>query len=135
TKRVLIQQSALEASQLVKIDKGYSARSVKDIAFGRYTYLLGKNQYIHFIVAPGKMAGYFYEKDHGDYFEFKCDLETGAATKDTSLYDEEYKSVLQILTYVELAEIEVTVIPPRKDNGKTRKEGKVLNGHTYTVYV
>ena len=138
TKWYLIQESALRDSKLVKIDSGYSARSVKDIAFGHYTYLLGKDQYIHFHVRAEKMSGYFYRyADHDDvcYFEFRFDLDTGACEKNTKKYDAEFTRMLQILTYVELAEIEVTIVEPGRTNNKTKKDGKVMNDHKYNVYV
>ena len=136
TKWFLIQRSALDASTLVKIDTGYSARSVKDIAFGHYTYLLGKDAYMHFYVGPGKMAGYYYEvAEKRIYFEFRFDLETGACEKNTPSYTDQYTRALQILTYVELAEIEVTIVAPGKTNNKTKKNGKMLNDHKYDVYV
>lgn len=135
TKWFLIQDSALHASKLVKIDSGYTARSVKDINLGHYTYLLGKHTYLHFYVGVGKMNGYYYDDERDIYFEFKFDLDTGACEKNVQEHDEEFVRMLQILTYVELAEVEVTIVPPGKTNNKDKKDGKVLNDHKYDVYV
>lgn len=135
TKWFLIQESAIKGSKLVRVSEGYTARSLKDIKIGSYCYLLGKDAFLTMNVKPGSITGMYLNSSTPAFFRFAADLESGFIAKNSSIYDKEYAEVVQLLTYVELADVEVSIIEAGSSNGKTRAEGKIKNESDFRVYV
>lgn len=131
----LIQPSALEAAKRVRVSENYTARSLKDIRIGSYCYMLGPDAFTVFRVDVGGLNGSYYDSQSGCFFRYGADLEEGGIGKATPLWEREYTQLVQLLTYIELADTEVTVIEPNGTNGKTRAEGKLKNDSDLRVHV
>ena len=43
--------------------------------------------------------------------------------------------IMQLLSFVELSDIEVTLLNPMKNNGRHKRDGKITNNSPKTVYV
>jgi len=130
----LICDSVYEAAELIKIGEGFTSRTLKDINIGHYTYLMGKHRAIKFVVVVGAIIGIYIDEESEVVLDFGLDIETGEYYVNGRQYDL-FSMIMQILTFVELGDIEITEIAAGRNNGKTKKDGKITNTHNYTVYV
>lgn len=135
TRWFLIQPSALEAAKRVRVSENYTARSLKDIGIGNYCYMLGPNSFATFRVEVGKLWGQYLNTQSECFFYYTADLEGGGMKKNLPLFDDEYTQLVQLLTYIELADTEITIVEPNGTNGKTRAEGKLKNDSDLRVHV
>ena len=75
SKYFFICESVYKAAELIRIGENFTSRTMKDIGIGHYTYLMGKNQMVRFIVAVGAIKGFYYNDAKGIAFEFGLDLD------------------------------------------------------------
>lgn len=134
TKYFFICDSIYKAAELVRISESFTGRTYKDIDFGDYTYLLGACRMLRFRCEVGKIYGFFWDQTMPLYFEW------GILTDSGEYYFDEYgqewfTKMMQMLAFVELGDIEVTMIEGGRNNGKAKKDGKVANSSPNTVYV
>lgn len=135
TKFFFICNSVYEASALIKVGAGgFTARIMKDLKDGKYTYLLGKHQMARFIITKRCLHGMFFDSEAKRAFEYSMDLETGDYFYHIG-YDKEFSTLVRIMTFVELGDIEVVVLPPGRNNGGKKNVNKVTNTSPNTVYV
>lgn len=134
SKYFFICDSVYYAAKLIKINEGFTSRTVKDIALGHYTYLMGKHRMLRFAVVIGAIKGFYYDDSDNVAFEWGLDIETGEyyAPKEQSQL---FSMIMQVLTFIELGDIEVVELKPGKNNGKPKKSGKVANANKNTVFV
>lgn len=134
TKYFLICESVYKAAELIRIGENFTARTVKDIKFGNYTYLMGKHQMVRFICGIGGIKGIYYNNMTCVAFEFGLDIDTGEyyAPKD---YQKEFSMIMQIMAFVELGDIEVIELAGGRNNGKSKNDGKITNTSNNTVFV
>jgi hypothetical protein len=134
SKYFLICDSVYEASALIRIGEGFTARTLKDISLGQYTYLLGKHKMLRFVVVVGAIKGFYYDDKDNVSFEFGLDIETGDYFAPPN-YSKIFSKIMQIMTFVELGDIEVLELMAGRNNGKDKNNGKITNTHNYTVFV
>jgi hypothetical protein len=126
--------SVYKASELIKIGENFTSRTLKDVKFGMYTYLMGKHKMLRFICVLGAIKGFYYDEKNKLAFEWGCLLEDGEYFF-PRIYQKEFSLIMQILTFVELGDIDVKMINGGQNNGKPKDDGKVTNMSNNTVYV
>lgn len=135
SKYYLIQDSVYKASELIRIGENFSSRTYKDISFGKYTYLLGKNKMVRFMCQPGNIFGFYYDDSRHIALQFGLNIETGDFDIDQPQYAQEFSTVMRVMAFVELGDIEVITLEAGRNNGKTVKDGKITNTTNNTVFV
>ena len=126
--------SVYKAAELIKVSSGFTGRTLKDIAFGKYTYLLGKYRMVRFLVGLNAIKGFYYDTEKRVVFEWGIEMENGEyyCSHNRSA---EFSEIMRILTFVELGDIEIKEIPGGQNNGKAKKNGKITNTSIKTVFV
>jgi hypothetical protein len=131
----LICESVFKAAELVKIGGNFTSRTFKDVYLGVYTYLLGKTQMVRFKVGIGLINGFYYDSEKGITFDFFLNISTGSFLLE-GVYDEKiFTSIMKIMTFVELGDIEIVTLEAGRNNGKPKNAGKITNTANNTVYV
>lgn len=120
--------------KMIRIGDNFSSKALRNIAFGKHTYLLGKNEVCRFICDAGAIKGVYWNRDKEIFFEFGFDLESDGYYFD-ELYAEQFNKVAKIITFVELGDIDVIELEKGRNNGKSKKDGKVTNTSVFTVFV
>lgn len=133
SKYFLICDSVYHAASLIQIG-GFTSRTLKDIELGHYTYLMGKHRMLRFVVVVGAIKGFYYDDRENVMFEFGLDTETGEYYA-TGGQAKLFSMVMQVMTFVELGDIEVVELKGGKNNGKPKNNGKITNTHNRTVFV
>ncbi|GAC1385853.1 MAG: hypothetical protein NVSMB45_15100 [Ginsengibacter sp.] len=134
SKYFFICDSVYEAAKLIKVSSGFTGRTLKDIEFGKYTYLMGKNRMVRFVVHIGVIMGFYYDDKNNRLFNFFIELEEGGYDYEEE-FEKEFSTVMQILTFVELGDIEVKTLEAGRNNGGKKNVDKVTNTSKNTVYV
>lgn len=134
SKYFFICESVYKAAELIKVNTGFTGRILKDIESGSYTYLMGINRMVRFIVKSNALRGIYYNDKDRIAFEFGCDLETGEYFSQKG-YDSLFTMIMQVLSFVELGDIEVKELEGGRNNGSKKKENKITNTTNNTVYV
>lgn len=126
--------SVYKAAELVKINDNFSGRSLKDIKFGKYTYLMGKNRMVRFCVGIGVIRGFYFNDVEKKAFEFGIEMDDGGYFFQKG-YDKEFSMIMQVLSFVELGDIEVKILEAGRNNGGKKNIDKVTNTSNKTVFV
>jgi hypothetical protein len=126
--------SVYKAAALIKIGEKFTGRTLKDINFGKYTYLMGKHRMIRFVCAFDIIKGIYYDELNKKAFQFAIDIDNGNYSfhKD---FDLEFSMAMQIMAFVELGDIEILELQGGKNNGGKKNEDKITNTSKNTVYV
>lgn len=127
-------ESVYKAAELIKINEKFTGRTLKDIKFGKYSYLMGKHRMIRFECGVGAISGFYYDDEHSIAFEFGVDISEGGYFFPEN-YSKEFTMLMQILAFVELGDIEVKMLPAGRNNGGKKNIDKVTNTSNNTVYV
>lgn len=134
SKYFFICDSVYKAAELIKISQTFTGRTLKDIAFGKYTYLMGKHTAVRFVVGINAIKGFYYNDSDNIAFEWGIEMEDGGYYFDLR-FQELFTTIMQVLTFVELGDIEVKLLEAGRNNGKDKSKGKVTNTSNNTVYV
>lgn len=134
SKYFFICESVYKAAELIKVTQTFTGRTLKDISFGKYTYLMGKNKAVRFVVGVNAIKGFYYDDKDKVAFEWGIEMDEGGYYYDLR-FQEHFTTVMQILTFVELGDIEVKMLESGRNNGKEKNKGKVTNTSNNTVYV
>lgn len=134
SKYFFICESVYKAAELIKIGDNFTGRTIKDISFGKYTYLMGKNRMVRFIVVKGAIKGFYYDDKNNIAFEWGIEMENGGYYFD-SIFNLEFSTIMQILTFVELGDIEIKTLETGRNNGGKKNADKVTNTSNNTIYV
>ncbi|HLZ17587.1 MAG TPA: hypothetical protein VKQ08_11130 [Cyclobacteriaceae bacterium] len=134
SKYFFICDSVYKAAELIKVSSGFTGRTLKDINWGKYTYLMGKNRMVRFVVGNGAVRGFYFDDETPMAFEFCLEMEEGKYFCQKG-YDKEFTQIMQILTFVELGDIEIKMLEAGRNNGASKKSGKVTNTSNNTVFV
>lgn len=126
--------SVYKTSELIRIKDGFTGRTLKDINFGKYTYLMGKDRMVRFVVVYGAIKGVYYDSKKRIVFEWGIEMETGDYYFSHGRSNE-FTELMRILTFIEFGDIEVKMLAAGKNNGLPKKDGKITNGSNNTVYV
>lgn len=126
--------SVFKAAELIKINEKFTGRTFKDIEYGKYTYLIGKQTMIRFICVKGAIQGFYYNEKERKAFEF------GSYTLDEGYfyqpeYAKEFTMIMQLIAFVELGDIEVKILDAGRNNGGKKNVDKVTNTSNNSVYV
>lgn len=127
-------ESVYTAASLIKIKSGFTGRVMKDIGVGRYTYLMGKNRCVKFEVDKGFIMGLYYDDLKGIAFAWGIRIEDGAYIYEDG-YPNEFTTIMQVLTFVELGDITVKELPAGRNNGGKKNVDKITNTSNNTVFV
>lgn len=130
----LICPSVYKAAEMIKIGVNFTSRTLKDIKFGKYTYLMGKHQMVRFICEIGYIYGFYYDDKADVMFEWVLDINSGNYNFPGN-FEKEFSSIMQILTFVELGDIEVKILNSMKTNGAKDKKDKIYNSSENTIFV
>lgn len=126
--------SVYKAAELIRINDNFSGRTIKDINFGKYTYLMGKNRMVRFVVRRGVMRGFYFNDSDKKAFEFGIEMEDGGYFFQKG-FEKEFSTIMQVLTFVELGDIEIKILEAGRNNGGKKNVDKVTNTSNKTVYV
>lgn len=130
----LITNGVIDPSKKINT-ANFTGRALKDVVFGSHTYLLGKDKAVRFICGVGAIKGYYFDKTKSVLFEFGCDIDGGGYYFPKE-YTDEFTHIMQLMTFIELGDIEVITLDCGRNNGKTKKSGqKIQNSSKYTVFV
>lgn len=128
-------ESVHKCADVIKIKENFSGRTLKDINFGKYTYLMGKHRMVRFLVAVNAIKGFYYDDEKNIAFEWGIEMDDGGWYFDGN-YSFEFSMVMRILTFVELGDISIKLLDAGKNNGELKKSGnKITNTSNKTVYV
>lgn len=127
-------ESVYKAANLIKVSAWFTGRTLKDIKIGKYTYLMGKNEMVRFYVGIGAIKGFYYDDKNKIAFEWGIEMENGNYYYD-GYYDKLFTKIMQVLTFVELGDIEIQELPAGRNNNAPKKEGKITNTSPNTVFV
>lgn len=127
-------QSVYKAAKLIKINSGFTGRAIKDIKDGKYTYLMGINTMVRFLVQNGAIIGFYFNDQKKTAFNFFLEMDEGGYHYEQD-FAEEFSTLMQVLIFVELGDIEVKLLAAGRNNGGKRGIDKVTNTSNRTVYV
>lgn len=134
SKFFFICDSVYKAAHLIKIGENFTGRTLKDVNFGKYTYLMGKNKFTRFVVMLDAVRGFYYDDKDNVAFEWGIDMRSGAYYFDGD-YAKEFSVIMQVLTFVELGDIEILELKAGRNNGGEKNKNKITNTAPNTVYV
>lgn len=126
--------SVYKAAELIKVNTGFTGRTLKDVNFGKYTYLMGKNKTVRFVCSLNAIMGFYFDSEKKVGFEFGVEMEEGRYYY-TPRYQKEFTKIMQVLTFIELGDIEVKMLEAGRNNGGKKNVNKVTNTSNNTVYV
>lgn len=135
TKYFYICNSVYRAADTIRISDSFTGRILKDVSDGTYTYLLGPYSMARFTKRGTVIRGFFFE-DHDRIiaFDFGVDTDEGGM-----YYPEEFNStfsqIMQVLTFIELGDTETVYLESGRNNGKTKKTGKITNTSTDPIHI
>lgn len=134
SKYFFICESVYRASELIKVSENFTGRALKGIPIGKYTYLMGKDRMLRFVVHQNEIKGWYFDEISSIGMTFGVDTENGEYHF-AGPFDPEFTLVMRLMTFIELGDIEVVEIKGGRNNGKTRHAGKITNESKNTVYV
>ena len=126
--------SVYKAAELVKIGNAFTGRTMKDIKPGKYTYLMGKTEVIRFVSYDNVICGFYWNTDKVISFEWGVDQESGEYYYSPTR-DEEFTTIMQLLIFIELGDVQIKILESGRNNGKSRKDGKITNDSKNSVFV
>ncbi len=134
SKYFFICESVYKAAELIKVSDTFTGRTLKDINFGVYTYLMGKHKMIRFKVALNAIRGFYYDENKKVAFDWGIEMEDGNYFYDEN-HQTEFTEIMRILTFVELGDIEILELKGGRNNGGKKNLDKITNTSNNTVYV
>lgn len=123
-----------KCSKMIRIGDNFSSKALRNIDFGKHTYLLGKDEMTRFICATGVIKGLYWCRSKKIHFEYGFDLQDDGYYYD-SRYSEEFNKIAKLITFVYLGDIDVLMLEKGRNNLKAKKDGKVTNTSSYNIYV
>jgi hypothetical protein len=134
SKYFFICESVYKAAELIKIGDTFTGRILWKIKDGKYTYLMGKHRCARFIREGNRIIGFYYDQAKEIGFEWGAEVDSGEYYFSPK-NKEDAIGLMQILSFVELGDIEIVELLGGRNNGKSKKEGKITNENNATVYV
>lgn len=130
----LIQSSVELCADKIRISENFSCSIFSKIKDGQYFYLMGKDEFYTFVKFNGVIRASYWNRKREIAFEFGFHLE-----KDKyyfpDLEETEFNRLVKLMTFIELGDIEICALEKGRNNGKSKKDGKITNDSNYTVYV
>lgn len=130
----LIMPSVDKCAELIKIKTDFSCSVFNKVKEGEHVYLLGKNEMFRFVKFNGAIRGSYWDRANRIGFEIGLLLVENKYYS-PSCYPEQFNRIVRLMTFIELGDTEVIYLEKGRNNGKTKKEGKITNTSDYNVYV
>lgn len=130
----LIQQSVHTCAELIRVNDNFSCTIFNRIKDGEHVYLLGKTMFYRFVKFNGAIRGSFWDREKGLAFEVGFDLEEDKYFFPT-IAQKEFNDLVRLMIFIELGDIEVVELASGRNNGKSKKSGKISNQTDYNVFV
>jgi len=127
-------ESVYDAARLIKINSGFTGRAVKDVKDGKYTYLMGKNRMVRFLVQNRAIIGFYFDDKNKIAFNFFLEMDEGGYHYEQD-FSEQFSTLMQVLIFVYLGDIEVKILEAGRNNGGKKWVNKITNTTNKTVYV
>lgn len=134
TRWYLIRDSVEYCSKMVHLGDNFSTRAFRNVRQGKHTYLLGEHEMARFLCYKGYLQGFYFNTADKVVFDFGFDLANEGYFFDTR-YSKYFNKIAKIITFVELGDVEVTILEQGKNNGKSKKDGKLTNQSDFKMYV
>lgn len=134
TKYYYICDSVYRAAELVRVGENFTGRILKDVKDGHYTYLMGRHRMVRFIVAKKAIYGFYFDEEKKIAFEFGAEMEEGGYYF-THEKQREFTTIMQVLTFIELGDIQVKYLEGGKNNGGKKNVDKITNDSVKNVYI
>lgn len=138
SKIFLICDSVYEASKRIRVEKAFTASIFKKINFGKYTYLLGKYQMMRFAVRNEFLIGFYFNEEHPELsIKFGCNTLTGTYFFRGGTNEDQvtFTKLMKIIIFIELGDIEITILEKGRTFNKHNKKNKIANTSAATVFV
>lgn len=130
----LIQPSVEECAAKIRLNENFSCSIFSKIKDGCHLYLMGKNEFYTFVKFNGAIRASYWCRSREIAFEFGFHLE-----KDKYYFpdieESEFNRLVRIMIFIELGDIEITILDKGRNNGKAKNKGKITNTSEYKVYV
>lgn len=130
----LIQPTVEKCAAMIRIKDNFSCVVFNKIKDGEHVYLLGKNEFIRFVKFNNAIRGSFWNREKQIAFEIGFLLDDDRYYFPT-VYKDEFNRIVRLVTFVAIGDVEIEVIEKSRNNGKTKKAGKITNSSEFNVYV
>lgn len=130
----LITKGVYFPSAKIKIGENFTTASLSNMKFGRHSYLMGRDKFCLLDVSEGLILGSYIDIKKSVAFKFLFDLKKNSWYSPSN-YVDEFSEITKIIVFINLGDIEVTEIERNKSNGKSKKEGKIVNKFDLSVFV
>lgn len=134
TRWYLIHNSVEYCSKMVHLGDNFSTRAFRNVRQGKHTYLLGQHEMARFLCYKGYLQGFYFNTKEKVVFDFGFDLANEGYFFDGK-YSKYFNKIAKIITFVELGDVEVTILEQGKNNGRNKNDGKVTNQSDFKMYV
>lgn len=131
----LITKGVEDCSKMVRIGDYFSTTAFKNMKYGAYRYLMGKNEAAWITCQKGVISGLYYDNLNRICFEFGFDMDNDkyhAPETQMPLFNR----IAKLITFIELGDIETVYLPAGRNNGAPKTSGvKITNTSEFNVYV
>lgn len=135
SKYYLISKSVLEPAKMIKIGENFSTRILKSVNFGLHTYLMGKHEMCRFLCGVGFIKGWYWNELTKVVCEFGFAIDENEYYVHNDKHIPEFSRITQLMTFIELGDIEVVMLESGRNNGKLKNNGKITNESNFKVYI
>lgn len=130
----LIMPSVYTCADMIKIKENFSCSVFKKVRDGEHVYLLGKDEFFRFVKFNGAIRGLYWNRSRRE----ACEI--GLLLVNDSYYfpgrfTECFSRMIRLMTFIELGDTEVILLEKGRNNGKSKKDGKITNTTENSVYV
>lgn len=130
----LIMPSVHTCAEVIKIKENFSCSVFNKVKDGEHVYLLGKNEFFRFVKFNGAIRGLYWDRSKREAFELGL-LLVGDQYYFPGEFTEGFSRMIKLMTFIELGDTEVVILEKGRNNGKSKKDGKIANMTENTVYV
>ena len=130
----LILSGVEKCASKIRLKENFSCSIFNRVKDGEHVYLLGKDEVYRFVKHRGAIRSFYWDRGREIAFEFGMHLE-----KDKYYFphtnEEEFNRLVRLMTFVEIGDTEIILLEKGKNNGKSKKDGKITNTSDNNVYV
>lgn len=130
----LIMPSVETCAEMIRLKENFSCAMFSKIRDGEHVYLLGKDEFYRFVKFNGAIRGSYWNRQKRIAFETGFLFEADKYYFPHE-YTAEFNRLVRLMTFIELGDTEVIMLESGRNNGKSKKAGKITNTSNFTVYV
>lgn len=130
----LIMPSVHACADMIKVNENFSCSVFNKVRDGEHVYLLGKDEFFRFVKFNGAIRGLYWNRFKREAYEIGL-LLVNDSYHFPEKFTDGFSKMVRLMTFIELGDIEVVYLEKGRNNGKTKKEGKITNTSQYNVYV